>query len=261
MNPTPGPAKDRRWRLQLSVILVQLREEAIPIEPLPGTDARRSADARGGSATTDSTERSGSVTRRRRRFGRGPRTRSNITVGEILDRTRQAGFGFIVALLALIAVPFVGLSTPFGLAITFVGIQMMFGLDRPWLPAKLRGHQVSMATLQWLGRRLARWTAGLEHFIRPRFTFMVTGPFWIACGAGIVIQGLALALPLPIPGSNWIFIIPIIVYGIGLLESDGLLIMVCHLITLVEVGLGVWLSELIVRGLTDAYSWFTGLFG
>jgi hypothetical protein len=92
------------------------------------------------------------------------------------------------------------------------------------LPKPLRGIVAPMVTP--LLDRDTLDSPGLERLIRPRFTFMIAGPFWTACGIGMLVQGLALSLPLPIPGSNWVFIIPIILYGIGLLESDGLLIMV-----------------------------------
>jgi hypothetical protein len=243
MKSKPDQPIERRRTLQLSAILAALREDAAPKAEMPASGTEPPARAR------------------RRRFRRRPRIRSNITIGEILDRTRHAGFGFIAALLALIAIPFMGLSTPFGLAIAFVGIQMVAGLSHPWLPQRVRRHLVTMTTLQWLSERLAGWTGGLERLIRPRLTFMVSGPFWTACGVGVLIQGLALSLPMPIPGSNWVFILPIILYGIGLLESDGLLILVCHILTLIEITLGIWLWDMIARGLTDAYQWIAHLFG
>ena len=186
--------------------------------------------------------------------------KAEIAIGEIIDRTSRAGFGFVVALLALIAIPFTGLSTPFGLTIAFVGGQMMTGRARPWLPQRVRRRRISMASLARLGQRVARWTAGLERVVRPRFPILAEGPFWIICGIAIVLQGIGLALPLPIPGSNWVFIIPIIIYGIGLLESDGLLIVLGHAITLVEVVLACWLWEVIVHALVNSWDWFLKLF-
>jgi hypothetical protein len=192
---------------------------------------------------------------------RRPRPRTNITIGEIVDRTRQSGFGFLAAVLALIAVPFVGLSTPFGLATAFLGVQMIAGRSHPWLPKKLRGHRVSLSTLNWLSHRVARLTSGLERIIRPRFPLLLAGPFWSACGVGILLQGLGLALPLPIPGSNWIFIVPVILYGIGLLEADGVLLMVCHCITLGQLAMGVWLWETIWPALLRSFQWLGSWLG
>lgn len=188
-------------------------------------------------------------------------TRSNITVGEILDRTRHAGFGFSVALLALLSMPIGGLSVPFGLAVAFMGIQMMAGASRPWLPRRIRAHAVSVTALEWVGRRLTRWTAGLERLIRPRFPRLAEGPFWIVCGVAVTLQGIGLALPLPIPFSNALFAIPLVLYGIGLLESDGLLIMLAHAITTVQCVLGVLFSDAASHAIVTSWEWLLKTFG
>ncbi|MBA3541696.1 MAG: exopolysaccharide biosynthesis protein, partial [Deltaproteobacteria bacterium] len=48
-----------------------------------------------------------------------------ITIGELVDKAAEAGFGFLIGILTLIAIPFFGLSTPFGLAIAVLGAQLM----------------------------------------------------------------------------------------------------------------------------------------
>lgn len=194
---------------------------------------------------------------RKRRFHRKPRIPSFLTIGQIVERTSHAGFGFILAFLALVSVPFFGLSAPFGLAVSFVALQMIIGLRRPWLPRNIRKRHVSITTLNWLSTKLARWTAGFEKIIRPRFTFAVRGPFWIACGVALFAQGIGLALPLPIPGSNWVFIFPILVYAIGLLEDDGLLIMAAHALTVVQVALIASAWNVVVDTLKSVWSWGT----
>jgi P-type Ca2+ transporter type 2C len=76
---------------------------------------------------------------------------------------------------------------------------------------------------------------------------------------GVAVQGVALALP--VPGADWIFVAPLVLYGIGLLEADGLLIAVCHALTLTEVVLAVVLSEVIVRGFADVFGWCARVLG
>jgi len=228
MDETP------RKMLRLSSILIQLCDaEAAKFARRSSEDGSSGAGKAGGETPQSESQRQESV--RRRRLWRKRRVPSYLTVGEIIDRTSHAGFGFLLGFLALISIPFFGLSTPFGLAIAFVAGQMALGYKRPWLPRSIRRRHVSMVTLNWLSTRVARWTAGLEKVIRPRFGLFVRGPFWITCGAAIMIQGLGLALPIPIPGSNWIFIFPVMVYGIGLLEDDGVLIMAGHAITIIEL--------------------------
>lgn len=221
-----------RTALQLSTILAGLCFPPPDAHVDPHSVEYLSGEAQ--STDTRAPDESNRGLRRRRKRNRIP---SFLTIGQIVERTSHAGFGFLLAFLALVSVPFFGLSAPFGLAVSFVALQMIIGLRRPWLPDNIRRRHVSIATLNWLSTKLARWTAGLEKIIRPRFTFAVRGPFWVACGAAIFAQGIGLALPLPIPGSNWVFIFPVLVYAIGLLEDDGLLIMAAHALTVVEVAL------------------------
>jgi hypothetical protein len=238
---SPDPQSDRAsGRLRLSTILSAFAADAAPRVTVHASPAV--PDGAGPPAND-------------------PRAPSDISLGEIIDRTAHAGFGFIAALLALIAIPFVGSSLLFGLAIAFIGAQMMAGLNRPWLPRRVRQHLVALSTLDWLGRRLAAWTAGLERWVRPRWTVLARGPFWFAVGAGIVLQGLGLALPLPIPGSNWPFIFVILIYGIGLLEDDGLLVLAGHACTAAGLVLAIVFRYAIAAAMGHSISWVRGLFG
>ncbi len=180
------------------------------------------------------------------------------TVDTMLRRTRHAGFGLLIALLALLSLPGMGLSVPFGLALAFGGLQMLIGWRTPWLPRSVGRIRLPVSVLHWLNERLPRWTAGIERIVRPRFTFMVEGPLWCLCGLAIVLQGLGLSLPLPIPGSNSFFIIPAVLYSIALLEDDGLLVMFCHALVSVQILLIVWAWETIAHGLHQMWVMLTG---
>jgi len=70
-------------------------------------------------------------------------------------------------------------------------------------------------------------------------------------GLGIVLLALGLALPLPIPGSNLIFLVPLFVYALGVLERDGLWIALGHLGTLANMVLLVVLGAKVVAASTD----------
>lgn len=213
-RPYSGPTKG----LRLSTILASLAEDAEILEPAHDNAAEPVAESK----------------------PPGPfKVRTSVTIGDIVERTRKSGFGFLTGFLALISVPFVGLSTPFGLVIAVGALQMIVGMSKPWLPGWMRRHSISLATLNWLSKKVSRWTAGLERAIRPRFELLTIGPFWSLCGFCILLQAIGLALPLPIPGSNWPFIIVIVLYAIGLLERDGLLVMICHALCAGEIVLAI----------------------
>jgi hypothetical protein len=189
-----------------------------------------------------------------------PKAPSGVKVGDIVDMTSRAGFGVVIGLLALVSLPFVGLSTPFGLAIGLLGTQMIAGRQQPWLPRRIREHVVTAKTLDWLSNRLSRWASWLERWIKPRLPVMTRAPFFAAVGVGVLVQALGLALPLPIPGSNWVFLFPILVYSLGLIEDDGLLILVAHAITAVEIALAVLFWRIARDGAVEATGWVMSWF-
>lgn len=179
----------------------------------------------------------------------------SLEVGTIVDMAQEAGFGFLLAVLALIAIPFFGLSTPFGLAVALCGAQMLVGKTRPWLPGRARRRALKMTMLDRIVQILARRTKWLSRITRRRWEVMLRGPMWNFVGLAVVLQGLGLALPLPIPGSNLIFLVPILVYAIGMLERDGVLIALAHTATLINMALLVVFGATVVEVLQRAVHW------
>lgn len=177
---------------------------------------------------------------------------AGVTVGQLVDKAGEATFGFTIGVLALIAIPFFGLSTPFGLAIALIGAQLAIGRHRPWLPARLRRRQLSIAMLDRVLRLQTRRLRWLVASTRRRWEPLVT-PRLI--GLGITLLGLGLALPLPIPGSNLIFIVPILIYAIALLEGDGMWSALGHVCTLVDITLLVAFGATVVAVLERVWRW------
>lgn len=209
-------ATERPRRLRLGELLYELGAEP----PVPPTTAARAA-----ARLAD-------------------RERQHLSVGELVDLASEGGFGFLIGILAMIAIPFFGLSTPFGLAIALIGAQLVAGRDRPWLPARARRRQLSMAMLDRTAEMLERRTRWLARSTRRRWEALIM-PRMI--GVGVVLLSLGLALPLPIPGSNLVFLVPLLAYAIGLLERDGVWIAVAHaclladLVLMVVFGGVVWM--------------------
>lgn len=181
-----------------------------------------------------------------------PARAEGITVGELVDRSAEAGFGFLIGVLTLIAIPFFGLSTPFGLAIALGGFQLAIGMPRPWLPKRARRRRLSMAMLDRVLALLSRRTKWLSRSTRRRWERLVIPRL---VGLGIVLLGLGLALPLPIPGSNMVFLIPLFVYAVGLLERDGIWILVGHVCTLIDMTLLVVFGATVLLALEHAWHW------
>lgn len=179
---------------------------------------------------------------------------ADLTVGALVDKAAESGFGFLIGVLALIAIPFVGVSTPFGLAIALLGGQMMIGMNRPWLPRRARRRALSMAMLDRVLGLLARRTRWLARLSRRRAELIIQ-PRLI--GLAIVVLALALALPIPIPGSNLVFLIPILLYAVGILERDGRWVAIGHAATLIDIAVLIAFGTTVMRVLERIWHWLT----
>jgi len=178
----------------------------------------------------------------------------HLTVGELVDKAAEAGFGFLVGILTLIAIPFFGLSTPFGLAIAIIGVQMIIGRTKPWLPKRARKRELSMQMLDRIAGMLARRTKWIAKSTRRRWEWSISTRL---VGFGITLLALGLALPLPIPGSNMVFLIPIFIYAIGVLERDGVWIVIGHVALLVDIVLLFLCGNAVLMVLTRLWHWIT----
>lgn len=163
-----------------------------------------------------------------------------LTIGEIIHHLSGKGRDIILILLSLpfcqpIQIP--GLSTPFGVLIAFFGLRMAFG-KRVWLPKQLLAKQVSKEKIEKIidnGLFLIRKAKPLIH---TRLNWVCESPFMkIMNGIMICILGLFLALPLPIPLSNLSAAWAIFLIAIGLLEEDGVFVLIGYFVTLVTFGI------------------------
>lgn len=147
-----------------------------------------------------------------------------LTLNEIEEALRGRGLAMLIFILALpfcLPVPLVGFTIPFGLAIAFLGVRLGFGL-RPWLPGgllekKIPGH-VLERTLRG-GEGVARW---LERVVRSRWDF--TRWPGMRCAIGVAIALCGLGLMLPVPFTNMIVGVAIILLALGIMEGDGLFV-------------------------------------
>ncbi len=148
-----------------------------------------------------------------------------LTLGDVIFLLDDRARTFLLLLLSLPFVqpiPLPGLSTPFGVAIALLGIGSLVG-QKPWLPdrfLKMQLPEIFLAPALQLMRHLARI---LEVLIRPRILFLATNPFMQRlAGLCILVCGVLLCLPLPIPFSNMLPAITVITFACSTLGKDGL---------------------------------------
>ncbi len=121
---------------------------------------------------------------------------------------------------------------PFGVVIMLIGIRIACG-RKPALPKFILRKTVKFSHLEKIVNVGLKLCAKMEKIVKPRMHFLQRWPGMInLIGVGIALAGLLLCLPLPIPLSNSIPAIAVILLTAGLIERDGLLVLIGHLCNL-----------------------------
>jgi hypothetical protein len=198
-----------------------------------------------------------------RDFARGL-TAPRVSFSEIDDALGERGFGVLIAILSLpsaipggpSAVP--GFTTVVGVPIIILSLQLMFGRTNLGLPAFIERRTFDTPGFQKITEHIAKVLAWFEKFLKPRF-HVLTGKFAERLlGAFCVILAVILALPIPL-GNN-LPALALGLIGLGLIEQDGVAI----LIGLLSGAVGIVVAGLVVFGMTEGalylWDWFVSLF-
>jgi hypothetical protein len=150
-----------------------------------------------------------------------------LTVGEITDRVARRGFGLFMIVLALpTLIPVLpwGSAAIIGLLYTLLAIQMLIGLDRPWLPKRMRKYRLSGRVVTGLRTRGVPFLRRIERFSRPRA--MVLDERIMLRLVAVVLLVLGVILVSPIPFLNTLPALSAMFLGVGLLNRDGLFLLI-----------------------------------
>lgn len=176
--------------------------------------------------------------------------RTGITLSELIHRVGNDGLLILVTLLTLvflIPVSIPGVSTVFGAAILLISVSRLFGRDL-WIPAKLEHRVIGTRKLRPLLRKALGWLKKLERVSRPnRIQWLVAGgAVAFTNNAALILGAILLMMPFGlIPFSNTFPAVAILFLAIGLLQRDGLCILLGHVSNVVTI---IYFSILIGGG-------------
>ncbi len=158
-----------------------------------------------------------------------------LSIAEILRILSGKGRFLILIVLSIpFCQPFQipGLSTPFGFLISFIGLRIVFGKGI-LLPKKLLAKTIPAPALEKITDKILALVRKIKPWIHPRLIWMCHSPFMKKInGLIIFILGIFLALPLPIPLSNLAAAWAIFLVALGVLEDDGVFVIIGYLISL-----------------------------
>ncbi|WP_195155554.1 exopolysaccharide biosynthesis protein [Candidatus Protochlamydia phocaeensis] len=143
-------------------------------------------------------------------------------------------------------IPIPGVSTAFGLILSLIGFHMSLG-RKMWLPNWLLEKELSYSFLKKVIVLSTTLINKLRFLVSTRMVWLVNSPVLsILHGLVISILSVLLALPIPIPLGNMFTASPILVFGLAILEEDGLAIMLAYALTVLSfllLALAIWIGE------------------
>lgn len=172
--------------------------------------------------------------------------------GVSLERfLHQLGERGILIGVAFLTIPFLfgfsipGTSTPIGILIALVSWQLLF--ERPIsIPKKIGKIQLSYSAIEKVKQKSMPWIIRMEEKIKPRWEILFNLSFLPQLHVGIMlISGVLLTAPIPIPLTNTFPAYAVLLFSIGILERDGLLVAGGHaffVISILYFGLIGWIG-------------------
>ncbi|HEX8251808.1 MAG TPA: exopolysaccharide biosynthesis protein [Thermoanaerobaculia bacterium] len=163
-----------------------------------------------------------------------------VTLVAIRDLIGREGMMLLTAFLTiifLVPVSIPGVSTVFGGAILLLSISRLF--NRPlWLPNKLKHRVVSTEKLRSGMQRGLKWFQRLERVSRPRRLKALTGGglMGVINNLALILGAVLLMAPFGlIPFSNTLPAVALLFFAIGLLQRDGVCILLGHLMNIATI--------------------------
>lgn len=153
-------------------------------------------------------------------------------------------------------IPLPGVSLPFGLVIAFMGFRLALG-KKPWLPSRLLDTRLPAGFFTRLLRVTRRLVCWLEWMLKPRLGWLFGWRLAMqGMGMIILVCGLLLMIPLPIPLSNGLPALTVLLLASAMLEKDGCMAMaggVAFLLTLAFFAVLFWGGSEAVNWLQDRF--------
>jgi hypothetical protein len=148
-----------------------------------------------------------------------------IYLRDVIDNMGERAFAGVLLFCALpeaLPLPIAGLSAVIGIPLMIISVQLFLGFRKPWLPKWVANRSLKRRDVEKIVNKILLTLEKYESVIHPRWNF-VTQPLARRI-LGLVLVILAFIIALPIPFGNMLPAIVIVVISLGLIEQDGVVI-------------------------------------
>lgn len=175
-----------------------------------------------------------------------------ISLGHLLEVHGPAAHGSLLLLLAVLSLlPVPGAGTALGLGLVALSVAMCRGNCAATLPRRVCDLQMSRAWGQRVLCSLAVVYETAARVARPRLQRLVPGPSHMLLWAAVA--AMAVLLALPIPFGNFLPAVTLILLALGIVFSDGLVVVAGYaasvltgaLFAALAIGAAGWLDSVV----------------
>jgi hypothetical protein len=162
-----------------------------------------------------------------------------IPIRDVIDAMDSVGFGLVLMIFAFgIVIP---TPPPFpsiiSIPLVVFSFQMAIGYSSPKLPKRFLNVSLKRSVLAMLIQKSALVIRKIEHFLKPRLYFMNHPTAERIVGAFIFLFSSFILMPMPL--SNYIPGIGILVISFGLLSKDGLVTILGIVIGIIGIAVSI----------------------
>ncbi|KDA01653.1 exopolysaccharide biosynthesis protein [Hyphomonas oceanitis] len=165
-----------------------------------------------------------------------------LTLRDIMDQLDESAFGAGLFFLALpCCIPFLyGVPQVVSLPMMALAGQMAAGRSQPWMPEKFGERKIDRKGLTQMARGGRKWLGWIETFTKPRFKVITGKRSERIIGAFLCLFSASILLPLPM--TNTVPGFGVALASFGLINKDGILVILGLLLGL------AWIFGLVVLG-------------
>lgn len=174
----------------------------------------------------------------------GKNENEEISLFDVNHFLHEKGFALVLILFSFpMAIPLPyppGFTTILGLPLIFYGMQMLLGRIDPWLPKFIGAKTIKISHLKFAIDKSQKFFRYIEKFSKPRMLILTSPKGEKIVGFFVLICAVTIALPIWF--GNAIPSLGILVMSLGVLNRDGLAVIIGVIISII----GVSIASLVV---------------
>lgn len=158
-----------------------------------------------------------------------------ISISDLVRAMEAAGYGLVMIIFSLATVMPLPPPIPniFALPIIIFSMQMILGYDAPKLPKTISNLRIKRSIVAVVVHKASRYIGKVEKILKPRFSFVISPIFERVLGFFTLVFALFVMIPLPF--TNFVPGIGIMLIAFGLLGKDGLFVISGLLVGIIGV--------------------------